>query len=134
MCVHSSGIVLQYADDLEKEIEFSTPHGYESSTGESWKYIDNCACSRGFDFIFDFAHVYMGVVNFEQAFEKLIMNHKDKIPIIYVCDSTNRRDGLPIGEGEIDVEYYLNRLYEENYTGEIIMEVPLEKQVEAIIR
>jgi sugar phosphate isomerase/epimerase len=82
--------------------------------------------------VLDTAHLYMSSgKDFQQNLEYFLNNHANQIPLIHVCDSTMKNDGLAFGKGSMDMKKTIKTI-KENFDGKITLEVMPEHQGEAL--
>ena len=133
LVVHSSAVGLIDLNSVTDTVDFTVTHGFENGNGDSELYIQNHVFQQGRKFILDTAHLYTGVgkEDFYTVFEDLITTHRDSIPLIHLCDSTELREGLPFGDGEMDLERVI-QLLDQEYEGIVVLEVMPEFQAAAL--
>lgn len=133
LVVHSSAVGLIDLHAVTDNVEFTVPHGFENGNGDSDLYIRNHVFEQERQFILDTAHLYTGVGHeeFYTVFENLISTYGDSIPLIHLCDATELREGLPFGEGEINLDRIISYL-DRNYGGIVVLEVMPEYQGDAL--
>lgn len=51
---------------------------------------------------------------------------------MHLADGIRTNDGVPFGEGTVDIEGILNLLETHDYEGLVVLEVPLDSQPEAL--
>ncbi len=81
-----------------------------------------------YDIALDIAHLYRASHNIYQDFELLISSFKNKIKLIHLNDSTKQQDGLPLGNGDIDIETIAAIMKKTGFSEPIIIETPRESQ------
>lgn len=81
-----------------------------------------------YDIALDIAHLYRASHNIYQDFELLISSFKNKIKLIHLNDSTKQQDGLPLGDGDIDIETIAAIIKKTGFSEPIIIETPRESQ------
>ncbi len=81
--------------------------------------------------VLDIAHLYRASQNIYNDLEILISTYKNKIKLINMNDSTKQKDGLPIGDGDIDFPTIISILKKTAYTEPMIIETPPSSQAES---
>lgn len=130
LVVHSQYLHHTHIDELEA-IDFDADYGYENNPGASKYYIENSILGEGFDLILDTAHLFMAEQEYLGAIEDLLQRYESQIPVIHLNDATTLEDGLPFGDGEIDLKNTVD-LLGNYYTGDVILEVMPEYQSNAL--
>lgn len=135
LVLHSSYVRPLMANKLMDFSVLESPYGIENHWGFSLPQIERTVFDEGHGLTLDVAHLYvtnMGL--YERNLSYLLHNYSDRITQIHFCDSTDSQDGLPIGEGELDMEWTLEQIYKSDYDDSVVVEVPVEKQEESIRR
>ncbi len=79
----------------------------------------------------DIAHLYRASQNLYNDLEILINTYKTRIKLIHLNDSTKQKDGLAIGDGDIDFPTIMHILKKTAYNEPIIIETPPSSQAES---
>lgn len=128
---HSQYLHHVHIPELE-ELEMEADHGYENNPGASKRILESLILQPGHDLVLDTAHLFMATENYLQAIRELLDEHPEQIKLIHLCDSTRRKDGLPFGEGEMDMEKLCKVIDESEFDGELVLEVMPEDQEDAL--
>jgi sugar phosphate isomerase/epimerase len=133
LVVHSKHLQHVHIPEFEA-LDFDADYAYENNPGCSHYHLENLILSEGHDLVLDTAHLYMAEAAYLGALETLLREHLSSVPVVYLSDSTPRRDGLQFGAGSADLDGtigLLKRLYE----GVVVLEVhPPTAQAEARTR
>lgn len=120
------------ADFLDSgKIEKYDKIAIENSTTFDIKDITKHILGRGYFLCLDTAHFYMGAKNFANELDLLLENYADKIRIVHLADAIKTKDGLAIGDGDIEFGTLCTKLASSGMNGIITIEVPVEKQLES---
>lgn len=130
LVVHSQYLHHTHIEELEA-MHFDARYGYENIPGASKFHLENAILERGFKLILDTAHLYIAEQEYQAAFEFLLKQYDSAIPLIHLNDATAVQDGLPFGEGEIDLEETVTIL-DNYYSGTVVLEVMPEYQTDAL--
>ncbi|WP_342210793.1 sugar phosphate isomerase/epimerase family protein [Halorhabdus rudnickae] len=131
LVLHSKYVMHVFAPDVEA-IGFSAPHGHENNTGASVLHLEEMILDRGTDLVLDTAHLYTAEREYQSALEHLLTSYPDQVGLIHLTDSTRRDDGLPFGEGDIDLEATVETIRESAFDGPIVLEVSQDAQAAAL--
>lgn len=132
LVVHSQYLHHTHIEELEA-MEFGAPYGYENIPGASRFHLENAVLKQGFDLVLDTAHLYMAEHEYHRSFELLLRRYGSNVPVVHLNDATTVQDGLPFGEGEIDLERTVTTL-NNYYNGTVVLEVMPEHQAAALRR
>lgn len=131
LVVHSKYIHHISIPEIE-EMNITGEYGYENNPGASPEHLEAMILNRDHKIILDTAHLYMcSDQSFEKNLKNFLKKHSEKICLIHVCDSTMKKDGLGLGEGNIDVKKMIE-IIKKNYEGKITLEVMPEHQEKAL--
>lgn len=131
LVVHSKYVHHVTIPELEG-LDIQGDYGYENNPGASPEHIEELILKQDHQLILDTAHLYMSSSErFEENLRHLLKKNGENIPLIHVCDSTMQKDGLALGEGEIDVDNMIE-IIKNNYEGKITLEVMPEYQENAL--
>lgn len=131
LVVHSKYVHHITIPELE-ELDISGEYGYENNPGASPEHLEAMILEKGHDLVLDTAHLYMSSSErFEENLRYLLENYGERIPLLHVCDSTMQKDGLGLGEGEIDVPEMI-KIIRDNYSGKITLEVMPDHQEDTL--
>lgn len=121
LVVHSQYVQHVHIPDLET-LGFDAEYAYENNPGSSSYHLEHAILGRGHDLVLDTAHLYTAERGYLSALETLLRNHADDIPVVHLSDSTPRRDGLPFGDGDVDL-HRTSRVLKRFYDGLLVLEV-----------
>jgi sugar phosphate isomerase/epimerase len=107
---HSSLIHVRDALEMGEGLEYEDV-AYENDFGYSRPAVENLILEQGYDLVLDSAHLYVASDSFYDDFEALL----EEASHVHLCDATVTRDGLPLEEGEIDVERMVTLLEGSSY-------------------
>ena len=130
LVVHSQYLHHTHIEEMEA-MDFDAQYGYENIPGASQFHLENAILERGLDLILDTAHLYIAEREYQRALEDLLDRYGPDIPVVHLNDSTIVKDGLPFGEGNIDLEKTVTIL-DNYYTGRVVLEVMPEYQADAL--
>lgn len=130
LVLHSKYVMHVFAPDVEA-IGFDAPHGHENNTGASILHLEEMILARDNDLVLDTAHLYTAERDYYDALEYLLSTYPDQIGLIHLTDSTRRNDGLPFGDGEIDLRATVEMIRESAFDGPIVLEVMPDAQADA---
>ncbi|MDY6778231.1 MAG: sugar phosphate isomerase/epimerase [Candidatus Nanohaloarchaea archaeon] len=129
LVLHSTSLFLDDAINIGEELAY--PHiAYEHNPGFSRRAIQNMILGRGKDLVLDAAHLYIASEQFRDDFEALL----DVASHVHISDATTIRDGLPFGEGELDVDAMIETVAASSYDGYTVLEVMPKHQEQALRR
>lgn len=128
----SISIPLNNISFVEDDIDFEADYGYENPAGGSRRHLESTIIEPGHDLVLDTAHLFCAHENYLEEMEDILENYSDRIGTIHFCDSVRDKDGLPLGEGEMDIETTYNKIVESDYEGSLVLEVPEIHQEEAL--
>lgn len=130
MCLHSGEItttnMIKYGNELQTEVTTGAEMHQYTDIG---LFINECKLNN-IPIVLDIAHVFMAEAshnNYKNIVNKILESNEYPVSLIHFNDGTFDNDGLPINEGEIDLEWTINQI-NENYTGYLTVEVPPENQ------
>lgn len=127
---HSQYLHHTHIPKLE-ELDIVADYGYENNPGVSRTFLKNGILDRGHDMVLDTAHFYLGDHDYTDL-ESFLESHEDQINLIHLCDSSDSRDGLAFGEGEMDMEQTCRVIDESGFDGILVLEVMPEDQADAL--
>ncbi len=131
LVVHSKYVHHVTIPEMEN-LDINGDYGYENNPGASPEHLEAMILEKGHDLILDTAHLFMvSEDNFEENLRYLLKQHGENIPLIHLCDSTRQKDGLGLGEGDINIENMIE-IVKENYNGKVTLEVMPEYQEQAL--
>ena len=128
---HSKQIILLETRKVE-EHGLKSPHGYENQPGASYRHLKAALLDREVNMVLDTAHLYTAEEDYVQIIEDSLMDHLGQIPLIHLCDSTLTDDGLPFGDGEMNMEKVCRTFAESDFDGILVFEVMPDYQEEAL--
>ncbi|WP_313692163.1 sugar phosphate isomerase/epimerase family protein [Halorarum halobium] len=105
--------------------------GFENNPGTSVRHLEATVLDRGHDLVLDTAHLYMAHADYVARTESLLETHGDAIRVVHLTDSTPTADGVPFGEGEMDMAA-LTRVLRARFDGDVVLEVMPEHQRSAL--
>lgn len=127
LVVHSKHINHVDVPKIQR-LELSVEHGYENNPGVSVYALENLILGRGEKLVLDTAHLYMAEEEFQDALQKVLERHAEEILVVHLCDSTKMKDGLPLGDGDLDMRETVCKLKDSGFEGETVLEVMPEHQ------
>lgn len=130
LVLHSKYVMHVFAPEMEA-IGFDAAHGHENNTGASVMHLEEMILARDNDLVLDTAHLYTAEREYHDALEYLLSTYPDQIGLIHLTDSTRRDDGLPFGDGEIDLAATVETIRKSDFDGPIVLEVMPEAQTAA---
>lgn len=126
---HSTNLTIEDTIELAKTIEQDHLLIENKTTMDLKSIVHNILPYH--DLVLDIAHLYRTSQNIYNDLEILISTYKNKIKLIHMNDSTKQKDGLPIGDGDIDFHTIINILKKTAYTEPMIIETPQSSQPES---
>ena len=130
LVLHSKYVMHVFAPDVEA-IGFDAAHGHENNTGASVMHLEEMILARDNDLVLDTAHLYTAERQYHEALKYLLSTYPDQIGLIHLTDSTRRNDGLPFGDGEIDLAATVGAIRDSAFDGPIVLEVMPDAQMAA---
>lgn len=129
VCAHSSYINVGDVQRVNSDVQFRVKHGFENGTEVPLTDIRRHILDNGLEVTLDIAHLHrsVGADRYRNAIEELIVEHGDDIPIVHFTDATADADNLPLGAGDLDLEW-TGQLLKDQYQGVIVLEVMPEHQ------
>ena len=134
LVVHSTRTNLVAIPEILDVTDFSAPFGFENSTGHSEFHVRNAILDAGHDLVVDTAHLYTAEREYLDSLERLLDDHRDRIPVVHCCDGMRVEDGLAFGEGTMDVDAVVSTLRERLDDALVVLEVPTDRQAAALDR
>lgn len=119
---HSQHLLHVCIPEIE-ELSLESEYGYENNPGISRHHLDESILSQGHELVLDTAHLYMATSNFQTVLRDVLDERHDHIGVIHLCDSTDLKDGLCFGEGEIDMAAAMEAINQSRYDGIVVLEV-----------
>lgn len=128
LCVFHTGFMIEkkavkIAGDLEAD-----RIAFEDQPGTSRQAIEELVLGQGHDLVLDTGHLFMASDEFYADLEALA----PEATHVHLCDSTLTQDGLAFGTGAIDIERTISILSESTYDGDVVLEVPVDRQEDAL--
>lgn len=127
---HSQFLHHTHIPELEK-LEIDAEYGYENNPGVSKVYLEKAIIDRGLEMVLDTAHFFLGDHSPEDL-KEFLDSYKDQISVIHLCDSSWTTDGLPFGEGDMDMQTTCQIISESGFDGILVLEVMPPEQGEAL--
>jgi len=106
-----------------EELDIEADYGYENNPGASLRHVEENILKKGYPMVLDTAHFYMAEEDYLEGIEYLLENYNDQIHLIHLCDSTKTEDGLPFGEGDMDMERTSRTIDSSNFDNIMVLEV-----------
>lgn len=128
---HSQYLHHTHIPELEK-LDINSNYGYENNPGVSRYALENLILGRGHNIVLDTAHLYIAEKDFQSSLEKLLTERHRQIKVIHLCDSSKTNDGLPFGEGDIDMGKTCKKINDSSFDGIVVLEVMPEYQETAL--
>ncbi|GGL55465.1 sugar phosphate isomerase/epimerase family protein [Halocalculus aciditolerans] len=132
LVVHTQYSNLTHVPELEGA-GFEAAHGYENPPGASVRHLTNLVLDQGHGLVLDTAHLFMAHPDYLTEFQMLLDRHGGRIDVVHLTDSTATRDGVPFGEGDIEMAT-LCRLVKGSFDGAVVLEVMPDHQRNALRR
>jgi sugar phosphate isomerase/epimerase len=130
LVVHSVHVNLSRLSTIE-ELDLESPHGYENHAGTSPRYLESAILHRGCDLVVDTAHLFMADSACRAELARLLDEYGSQIRLVHLNDATRYEDGLPFGDGEVDMRG-VTRLLKRRFDGIVVLEVMPADQREAL--
>jgi sugar phosphate isomerase/epimerase len=132
MVVHSQYLHHIHIDRVLEKYNFQSEYGYENNPGMSIPHLEKIILNPRHQMVLDTAHLYMSSgKDFQQNLEYFLNNHGNQIPLVHVCDSTMKNDGLAFGEGDMNMKRTVKTI-KEKFNGKVTLEVMPEHQEDAL--
>jgi len=128
---HSKQIIHLSMPKVE-EHGLSSEHGYENQPGASIRHLRAALLDKDVKLVVDTAHLYTAEENYIEEMDKLLSNFTDQIPLMHVCDSTLTDDGLPFGEGDMEMEEVCKTISDSEFDAILVFEVMPDHQQDAL--
>ncbi|MFB6180695.1 MAG: sugar phosphate isomerase/epimerase family protein [Candidatus Nanohalobium sp.] len=107
--------------------------GYENDPSVSKYYLRNFHLSNEHSLVLDTAHIHMSEETYLPFIEALLQNYSvNEVPVIHLADGTRQNDGVPLGEGTVNIKAIVDLLETYEYSGPVVLEVMPSKQPEAL--
>jgi sugar phosphate isomerase/epimerase len=104
-------------------------YGYENNPSDSEHYIRVNHLGKGHRLILDTAHINMTEKEYLPFIEECLSIYSaEEIPVIHLADGTLNDDGVPLGDGTVDVPAIVNLIDKYDYGGTVVLEVMQEHQ------
>jgi len=127
---HTYKLPLTFVPRILDAMEFSADYGFEHQAGDSLYHVKQVLAEADQPIVLDTAHLYTGEENYLDALEELLLTYGEQIRVVHLCDGTRTEDGLPFGEGTMDMEA-VSRIVASYYDGPVVLEVMPKHQGEA---
>jgi sugar phosphate isomerase/epimerase len=113
-------------------LDLRSRHAFENNPGASVRHLEAQVLDAGHDLVLDVAHLYTAHGDYLERVEALLSAYGDRIPVVHLADATLTADGLPFGDGEMDLAA-TTRLLADGLPGDatVVLEVMPNRQVEA---
>lgn len=132
LVVHSQYLHHVHIDRVLEKYGFKSDYGYENNPGMSIPHLEKMILKPGHQMVLDTAHLYMSSQkNFQDNLDYFLNNHSDQINVVHVCNSTMKKDGLPFGEGDMNMERTIKKV-KEKFDGTVTLEVMPQYQKKAL--
>lgn len=128
---HSQYLHHVHIPELEK-LDIEPDYGYENNPGSSVRLLESMILEPGHDMVLDTAHLYMATEDYIRKTEDFLQEYGEQIPLIHLCDSTRRKDGLAFGAGDMDMERMCETIDGSGFDGILVLEVMPEGQEDAL--
>lgn len=122
--------------NLMPESDINAPrHGYENNPSISSYYMRVNHLEQDLPLILDTAHLHMSESSYVPFLENILATYTvEQIPAIHLADGKRTVDGLPYGQGTIDIETIVMLLERYNYDGPVVLETTQTHQPDALKR
>ncbi|MFQ3308533.1 MAG: hypothetical protein ACI977_000773 [Candidatus Nanohaloarchaea archaeon] len=132
LVVHSQYLHHFHIEKVLENYNFQSDYAYENNPGMSIPHLEKMIPNAGHQMVLDTAHLYMSSdQKFQEHLDHFLNNHRKQISLIHVCDSTMKNDGLPFGEGKMNMEQTIKTI-KEKFDGKITLEVMPKRQEDAL--
>ncbi len=107
--------------------------GYENDPGVSPYYLRVNHLDQGYPLVLDTAHLHMSSESYDSFLTDIAGSSAEAtLPVIHLADGTRVNDGLPFGEGTVDLEQIVKTLVDVDYPGTVVVETPVNAQHDAL--
>jgi len=130
LVVHSQYLQHTRIPDVEA-LDLRADRAYENNPGASVRHLEATILDPGHDLVVDTAHLYMAHDDYVDRLAALLDRAGDRVPVVHLADASSRRDGLPFGDGAVDLAA-LGRLLKRRYDGTVVLEVMPDHQRAAL--
>jgi len=130
LVVHSQYLQHTRIPDVEA-LDLTADRGYENNPGASVRHLEATVLDAGHDLVVDTAHLYMAHEHYVDRLRTLLDRYGRRVPVVHLTDSSPRVDGLPFGDGDVDLPA-LGRLLKRSFDGTVVLEVMPEHQRAAL--
>lgn len=134
LVVDSNPTSTRYTPDIIPDSAIDAPsYGYENDPSVSAYYLRLNHLDQGLPLVLDTAHIHMTEPDYLAFIESLLATYDtDLLPVIHLADGTRTNDGLPLGDGTIDLAAIVDMLYTYEYEGTVVLETPQSAQPDAL--
>lgn len=124
----------RYTPSLFPPDQLDAPRlGYENDPGVSPYYLRVNHLDQGYPLVLDTAHLHMSSDSYQSFIEDIADSSAESmLPVIHLADGTRVNDGLPFGDGTVDLEQIAQTLAEKEYPGTVVLETPVHAQHDAL--
>jgi len=126
---HSQFLHHTHIPELEK-LNIKSSYGYENNPGVSKTFLEKGIVEQGHELVLDTAHFFLGDHSSED-FRSFLETNIECIELIHLCDSSWTKDGLPFGEGDMDMERFCQDIDNSGFDGILVFEVMPDHQEDA---
>lgn len=126
---HSKELTLIDTLAIAKTVESDRMILENKTTMDMKSIVHNIISTHGL--ALDIAHLYRASQNIYNDLEILLETFKKNIKLIHMNDSTKIKDGLAIGDGDIDFPTIMQIIQKTKYTESMIIETPPDSQEES---
>ncbi len=132
LVVHSQFLQHTHVPRLEA-LALGGAVAFENNPGASVRHLEATILDPGHDLVVDTAHLFMAHDDYVDRLAALLDRAGDRVPVVHLADASSRRDGLPFGDGAVDLPA-LGRLLKRRYEGTVVLEVMPDHQRAALER
>ena len=110
----------------------SSKSGYENDPGFGSFYLERNHLERDIPLVIDTAHLYMSEKNYLSFIEMALQKYQSLIPAMHLAEGHRTQDGLPFGQGSVNLKRILELLVKYDYSNPITLETSQETQPDAL--
>lgn len=127
--VHSGHILNIYTPRIE-ELGLDQPYGYENNPISTF-HMEQMILKPGLDLVLDTAHLFVAEEHYLEKLRYILQTYPDQVNVIHISDATRQKDGLPFGEGDMDMQATSQIIAESGFEGTLVFEVMPDYQATA---
>lgn len=132
LVVHSQYLQHTHVPAVER-LDLGADRAYENNPGASVRHLETILLDAGHDLVVDTAHLHMAHESAADRLADLLARYGERIPVVHLTDGTLQDDGMPFGEGTLDLPA-VGRVLKERHEGSVVLEVMPDHQRAALER